>query len=215
MTSSLMARLCLFPASAMMRRFAGTSSRIISGHESPHRLSAAPSLLFQNHHLPLLHGRTMAGGPRNPEHKNLTKEEKQARRAAKRNVILAKTKPPSDKTSNAMLRLLEQPIPKDVKPYMANLETYIIQEWIPQFPSGARLRKLQRDVTWRMNRKISPGRLEYDHLLPVVGELVRKGLLDTRFDNKAGKLVIVAATKNGDRKESSGDNNMNLPDSAA
>jgi len=59
------------------------------------------------------------------------------------------------------------------------------------YPQGARLKKLQRDVAWRMNRKESPGKLNMDdQLMPVVGVFLRKGLLQTR-SNRNGSLVIV------------------------
>jgi hypothetical protein len=105
---------------------------------------------------------------------------------------------------------MKMSIPKELIPYISNIETYIVQEWLPSFPQGARLRKLQRDVAWRMNRKQSPGKLNYESLLPIIGQLIRKDLIGIRL-NQHGSLVIVPpgdtqerTTTQGEKEEQQG-----------
>lgn len=155
--------------------------------------SMTTTLLFQT--------RSMAGGPRNPEHKrrNLSPEEKKERAAKQWKAREQTKKPPAVKQD--LSKHMKRPIPEKLHPYIPAMETYIVQEWLPSFPEGARLRKLQRDVAWRMNRKQSPGKLDYEAMLPIVGKLLRKGLIDIR-QNKNGSLVILSPSskKQGQRE---------------
>lgn len=151
----------------------------------------------------IFQARNMGGGPRNPAHKrkNLSKEEKEKRRSAKQRMREKgkKPKPPpsiNHHTNEKWSKHMKTSIPKEVVPYVSDIETYIVQEWLPSFPQGARLRKLQRDVAWRMNRKQSPGKLNYESLLPIVGQLIRKDLIGVRI-KEHGTLVIMPPDTQG------------------
>lgn len=134
--------------------------------------------------------RYMGGGPRNPEHKNRPKEEKQAARRANIEKRKARTKPPSESLIKNTQEQLDKPISPEILSYIPAMESYVLKKWLPMYPGGARLRKLQRDVAWRMNRKQSPGKLDFEMLMPFVGTLVRKGLVETRV-NQRGVLILL------------------------
>lgn len=97
--------------------------------------------------------------------------------------------------------MLSEPVPRKLQPFLPAMESFIVNQWLPLYPDGARLRKLQRDVAWRMDRKESPGKLEYDKLLPIVGELARKGLIKTRAKS-GGVLVVMPPDDKEDCSES-------------
>lgn len=146
----------------------------------------------------------MSGGPRNPEHKpkNRSSEEKTARRRAR-------DKPRKVKAKALTLRLskkLSEPVSPKLQPFLLAVESFVVNQWLPSYPDGARLRKLQRDVAWRMNREESPGKLEYDQLVPIVGALVRKGAVRTRPGGKGSSMIITSPTSDDAEEEESSDN---------
>lgn len=156
--------------------------------------------------------RYMGGGPRNPEHKNRPKEEKQDARRAKIEQRKAKAKPPSESLIQNTQEQLDKPISPEILSYIPAMESYVLKKWLPMYPGGARLRKLQRDVAWRMNRKQSPGKLDFEMLLPFVGTLVRKGLVETRV-NQRGVLILLQPEhnkKDGDEASSIMGESMDL-----
>jgi hypothetical protein len=45
-------------------------------------------------------------------------------------------------------KYLNAPIPDHIHPYLPAIEAYVVDTWLPSFPLGARLKKLQRDITF-------------------------------------------------------------------
>lgn len=86
-----------------------------------------------------------------------------------------------------LFRSLEK-LPKKVIGKMPAIEEYIVNEWLIQYPLGARARKLQRDIAFRMKRKDRPGKLNYEDFLPIVGKLWKKGALRV---GPAGKGEVI------------------------
>ena len=142
--------------------------------------------------------RHMGGGPRNPEHKNRPKEVKKAIRRAKAEKRKANTKPLPDIFKDPPKAMM-QPVPEQLHPYLPAIETYVVNEWLPRFPDGARLRKLQRDVAFRLKpRTQSPGKLPMQNIMTIVGVMSRKGIIRIRQSPK-GSVVIMSPEKEGDR----------------
>ena len=69
-----------------------------------------------------------------------------------------------------------------IRPFLADVELYLTDGWFKKFPSGARLRRLQRDIAFRMPLTLSdrragqPPKLASEHLLPLVELLAERGL---------------------------------------
>lgn len=126
--------------------------------------------------------RCMGGGPRNPEHRGTNGKKS---RPWEREEV--KSRPPSRRKQRQLAeppsptrhsKFLDVPIPSSVMPYVEKMTAYVKEDWLLKFPLGARIRRLQRDVAWRMNRRISPGKLPYEHLVPVVGYWKKNDVVD-------------------------------------
>lgn len=100
--------------------------------------------------------------------------------------------PPTDLKDTYALRK-QEPISENMKLHVENITRYITQEWLSMYPLGARLRKLQRDIAFRMPRKERPGKIPYEELLPILGHVESKGLINIR---KSGKgLLLITSPK--------------------
>jgi len=131
----------------------------------------------------------MGGGPRNnPEHegKNRIRE---LRDLSKEKEVSAKMVSP-DNTAHELLPFLDKPVPKHLEKACPALEEYIVNTWLPMYPLGARIRKLQRDVAFRMKKR-RLGKLDYKELLPILGKFERKGLVKLRIGEKGRAIVIL------------------------
>lgn len=100
--------------------------------------------------------------------------------------------PPPD-AGHLYLQHLDSPIPKSIQGIADVLEDYIENTWLVFYPQGARLRKLQRDVAFRMDKPERPGKLPYESLLPLIGKMERAGKLRIRI-GQSGRMVIYKPT---------------------
>ena len=82
-------------------------------------------------------------------------------------------------------------ITKRMKPHVETITRYITQEWIHMYPFGARVRKLQRDLAFRMPRNERFGKVPYSQLYSILWQMENKGLISCR---KActGTLIIAS-----------------------
>ena len=90
------------------------------------------------------------------------------------------------------------PIPKSFSTHAAAIEEYIVGSWLPMYPDGARVRKLQRDLSFRglktvMSRKtmstlmpLSRKKMTIEEVLPFVYSLASRGVitLEKKFFKK-------------------------------
>ena len=83
-----------------------------------------------------------------------------------------------------------QPTPKKFKPYLAAIETYIVEKWLPSYPHGAKIRKLQRDIAFRM-KPDSPGKLPRNVLDTIVGDLHRRGVIGIRDKGQSSSVIVI------------------------
>jgi len=91
----------------------------------------------------------------------------------------------------------DKPVPEKHKELYPELEIFVA-DWIRQFPKGARLRRLQRDVCFRMmGFKKSFQGIDCKELLTLVGEMERKGVVWTRL--KLNGIIVLMP--NGTRSE--------------
>jgi len=97
--------------------------------------------------------------------------------------------PPPNKATKYE-KFKNQPIPKKLQHHLPNIERFLTDTWLPMYPMGARLRKLQRDIAFRMPRKERPGKLTYEQLMPFVGVFESKGLIRLREKATNGTLII-------------------------
>ena len=98
-------------------------------------------------------------------------------------------------------KFLDAPIPEGLLPYLPAVEAFIVDTWIPSFPQGARMRRLQRDIAFRMLplNKRPPGKVAYEDLATVLGHLEKRGILKT-VAGRSGRILILhidAPTKYG------------------
>ena len=113
-----------------------------------------------------------------------------------------------------------KPVPPELQKHLPAIETYVKEQWLPLFPYGAGIRKLQRDIAWRMKKKDgSPGKLERQVLDTILGELLRKGVIGLRPKGRAGiSFVItspVAATNGGESQGNEHDLDNNDDDDSS
>lgn len=133
----------------------------------------------------------MGGGPRNPEHQARFKALKKARKAANK---LLPPKPPkvervSTQVYDDLVEWKDKPISEKIAHRVPHMEAFIKDMWLAAYPLGASIRKLQRDIAFRMERQYRPGKLPYQVLMPIVGNLERQGYLRTRMSSD-GKCLI-------------------------
>jgi hypothetical protein len=97
---------------------------------------------------------------------------------------------------------MQDPIPLRLEKFMEPIETYVSQDLMPRFQSGLNLIKLQQAL-WVFkiriphpkyperfaNRQWRPGKRSIHEILPVVGELERKGHVYTEMSER-GKMII-------------------------
>jgi hypothetical protein len=134
----------------------------------------------------------MGGGPRNPEHIARAKAQNKARKAANKLLPPPKPKPPkvvSTKMYDALGEWKDKPISTKIANIAPHIHDFIKDMWLKAYPLGSNLRKLQRDIAFRMERKYRPGKLPYQVIMPIVGKLEREGYLKTRVSS-TGKCLI-------------------------
>lgn len=88
-------------------------------------------------------------------------------------------------------KFLDEPVPSHLQPYLPAIESFVVDTWLPTFPSGARLRRLQRDLAFRMLpiEQRPPDKLLYEELATVVGHLQRRGVLKTAA-GRSGRMIL-------------------------
>jgi len=88
-------------------------------------------------------------------------------------------------------KFLDEPVPDHLQPYVPAIEAFVTDTWLPTFPSGARLKRLQRDMAFRMLplEQRPPYKLPYEELAPVVGHLQRRGILKTAA-GRSGRMIL-------------------------
>lgn len=93
-------------------------------------------------------------------------------------------KPKPGQLLKTYLRRPLESLPKNIMSSVPNIKNYILKDWFRLHPGGAHLRKLQRDIAFRMDN--SPGKLDREHLLPIVAALENEGAvqLDTIRDSQ-------------------------------
>ena len=86
---------------------------------------------------------------------------------------------------------LNEPVPDYLHPFLPAIEAFVVDTWLPTFPRGARLRRLQRDIAFRMLPvdQRPPGKVAFEDLSTVVGHLQRRGLVKTS-EGRSGRMVI-------------------------
>lgn len=88
----------------------------------------------------------------------------------------ARKKPSPGRNLKKNLQLPLNSLPKKIQSMLPEIKNYIIRHWLKMYPRGGQLRKLQRDIAYRMDN--SPGKLEHEHLLPIVTVLVEEGKIE-------------------------------------
>jgi len=85
---------------------------------------------------------------------------------------------------------LQNPIPEHLASKLPDLEAFVVETWLPTFPYGARLRRLQRDIAFRMLPVHQRGKLDYEtELVPLVGYLQRRGILKIA-SGRSGRMIL-------------------------
>lgn len=73
-----------------------------------------------------------------------------------------------------------KPISPEMKELLPHIEEFIKSIWLDKYPQGANLRKLQRDIAFRMPA-LRPGKLSKEEIMPVLGHLEKEGLVKVRI----------------------------------
>ena len=83
------------------------------------------------------------------------------------------------------------PIPPELEHYIPAMTAYIQDEWLPLYPKGANLRKLRRDIAWRMDRKKSPGKIPQKDLTAVIVKLRDDGIVSLRRRSTTTRWCLI------------------------
>ena len=95
------------------------------------------------------------------------------------------------KTSEELVKWKEFPIAPEIKDKLSHIESYIKGDWLDNYPLGACLRKLQRDVAFRMlPRELRTGKLPKDVFKPVVARLQEQGAVGVSINAKGLRYLI-------------------------
>jgi len=108
----------------------------------------------------------MGGGPRNPEHKRSGKmryRKEHINKVIKQNTIeeletrTKVKKANGNRNKDASTKVTTKPndieeVPTNIQRYIPSIEEYITNEWLPQYPSGVKLRRLRSDIAFRMKK---------------------------------------------------------------
>mmetsp|Transcript_31775 Transcript_31775/g.46864 ORF Transcript_31775/g.46864 Transcript_31775/m.46864 type:complete len:272 (-) Transcript_31775:407-1222(-) len=106
------------------------------------------------------------------------------------------------KPGQFLKKYLRQPLsslPKNIMRSVPYIKEYIVKDWLRLYPKGGQLRRLQRDIAYRMDN--SPGKLDHEHLLPIVATLLDEGAieLDT-IRNGQGTVTIRPVQRSGRKR---------------
>jgi hypothetical protein len=99
-----------------------------------------------------------------------------------------------------LLLHLDLPITKNMLLAKDRIQHYITTDFLRNYLDGARLRKLQRDIAFRMDQSglemvfAKEKKLPLESLLNILGEMERNDLVRVRFAKK-GKIVVCRPTK--------------------
>lgn len=100
-------------------------------------------------------------------------QQRQVAREVAKHLVVWKQKPTS-------------PLIQDILPH---IKDFIKGAWLDHYPEGANLRKLQRDVAFRMSSGHRPGKLPKEVLMPVLGQLEEEGAVQVRI-RRSGRCLI-------------------------
>jgi hypothetical protein len=135
--------------------------------------------------------RFMGGGPRNEEHKLRLRAIRKARKIYFEAMPERPPKPPTcTKHYDEVSAWKTEPISKKIEHRVVHICSFIIYAWLNAYPFGSSLRKLQRDIAFRMQRKHRlPGKLPYQVIMPIVGKLERENYLKTKMKSNGHVLI--------------------------
>jgi hypothetical protein len=136
----------------------------------------------------------MGGGKRNEEHKAQKRALRRARKAAFKGLPPPPPKPPKVVNTNffeSLLEWKEHPVPEQLETSLPHIEDFITKMWLIAYPCGSNLRKLQRDIAFRMQSKHRPDRkLPYQVIMTIIGKLEREGYLKIKMSGKGHCLIF-------------------------
>jgi hypothetical protein len=148
---------------------------------------------YYNHHklTSMMTIRNMGGGPRNDEHKERLRAIRKARKIYFKSLPERGPKSPvCTKHYDEVIKWKTEPISKKIEHRVIHICSFIIYAWLNAYPHGASLRKLQRDIAFRMQRKHRiPGKLPYQVIMPIVGKLERENYLSIRMKSNGHVLI--------------------------
>jgi hypothetical protein len=147
--------------------------------------------LDESYKYPLILKRYMGGGPRNEEHKERLRAIRKARKIYFDSLPPRPPKPPiCTKHYDEMCKWKTEHISKRIEYRVIHICSFIIHAWLNAYPAGASLRKLQRDIAFRMQRRHRlPGKLPLQVIMPIVGKLERENYLKTRMKSNGHVLI--------------------------
>jgi hypothetical protein len=159
------------------------SKNMIAGSLSLH--------LDESYKFPLILKRYMGGGPRNEEHKERLRAIRKARKIYFDSLPPTPPKPPvCTKHYDEMCKWKTKPISKRIEHRVVHICSFIIHAWLHAYPAGASLRKLQRDIAFRMQRRHRlPGKVPLQIIMTIVGKLERENYLKTKMKSNGHVLI--------------------------
>ena len=136
--------------------------------------------------------RHMGGGPRNEEHKERLRALRKARKLYFDSLPERPTKKHTRSTRHfdELMKWRLEPTSVRIKHRVKHICSFIIYSWLQAYPLGATIRKLQRDIAFRMERKHRlPEKMPYQAIMPIVGKLERENYLSIRMKSNGHVLI--------------------------
>jgi hypothetical protein len=99
-----------------------------------------------------------------------------------------------------LLAWKNNPAPPEMNDLIPHLVDFIKGTWLENYPEGANLRKLQRDIAFRMPLH-RPGKIPREMLMPILGHLEQQGVVTVRIKVNGNCLIYRPGSSRSDEEE--------------
>jgi hypothetical protein len=99
-----------------------------------------------------------------------------------------------------LLAWKNNPVPPEMNDLIPHLADFIQGTWLENYPEGANLRRLQRDIAFRMPMH-RPGKVPRENLMPILGQLEKQGVVTVRIKVNGNCLIYRPGSSRSDEEE--------------
>jgi hypothetical protein len=99
-----------------------------------------------------------------------------------------------------LLAWKNNPVPPEMNDLIPHLADFVKGTWLEIYPEGANLRRLQRDIAFRMPLH-RPGKISREKLMPILGQLEKQGVVTVRIKVNGNCLIYSPGSSRSDEEE--------------